>query len=416
MNNIKKVCVGLIGCGTIGSGVIKLIKEGIARKYGVDIFLKKAADISKKIEKEPGVSYTTDAEEVLNDPEIEIVIELIGGYQPAYRFIMEALDKGKHIVTANKSAVSRYALSIFKKAEQKKVCVGFEASVCGSIPVINLLQSSMPNQIKSIIGILNGSSNYILTQMKQKDYREALKEAQDKGFAERDPSFDVEGLDAAQKISILSLISNGIYVKPDKIYTEGITAITKEDLNYADELGFTIKLLAVANFSKVNEIRVSPVFVPKEHILSSVEYENNAVYVVGKNTGPQLYMGKGAGKIPTAHAVVSDIINIVKERNAPNPKVINKNNTVKNHKDVELEYYFRFTTLDKPGVLAQISAILGSYNISVVSVIQKGKARYVPIVMMTHKALEGNVFKALRKIEKLDCIKGRGQLIRVLDK
>jgi len=411
----KNVNVGLIGCGTVGIGVVKLIGEGISRKYGININLKKIADVNKKIKKFNGIEYTINVEEVINDPEIEIVVELVGGYEPALTYILCSLENKKHIVTANKAVLSEFAPIIFNKAKQKNLSVGFEASVCGSIPIINILLESIPTNIKSIIGIVNGSTNYILTKMREKDYQKALKEAQDKGFAERDPSIDINGLDSAQKLAILFLISKGMYIKPNRIYTEGITNITKKDLEYAEELGYTIKLLAIANFSKIPEIRVHPALVPKTHLLSSIEYENNAVYITGEATGPQMYTGKGAGMLPTANAVISDIINIVRGKNYDIPEFKNKTIKIKNHKNYKLEYYFRFLALDKPGVLAKISNILGAYNISIASVIQKEKGRYVPIVMMTHKSIEGNVYKAIKKIEKLDCIKGRANLIRVLD-
>ena len=415
MVKYKNVNVGLIGCGTVGIGVVKLIGEGISRKYGININLKKIADVNKKIKKFNGIEYTINVEEVINDPEIEIVVELVGGYEPALTYILCSLENKKHIVTANKAVLSEFAPIIFNKAKQKNLSVGFEASVCGSIPIINILLESIPTNIKSIIGIVNGSTNYILTKMREKDYQKALKEAQDKGFAERDPSIDINGLDSAQKLAILFLISKGMYIKPNRIYTEGITNITKKDLEYAEELGYTIKLLAIANFSKIPEIRVHPALVPKTHLLSSIEYENNAVYITGEATGPQMYTGKGAGMLPTANAVISDIINIVRGKNYDIPEFKNKTIKIKNHKNYKLEYYFRFLALDKPGVLAKISNILGAYNISIASVIQKEKGRYVPIVMMTHKSIEGNVYKAIKKIEKLDCIKGRANLIRVLD-
>jgi len=415
MVKYKNVNVGLIGCGTVGVGVVKLIREGISKRSGININLKKIADVNKKVEKFNGIKYTRNAEDVIYDPEIEIVVELIGGYEPALTYILRSLEKGKHIVTANKAVLSEFAPMIFSKAKQKNLFVGFEASVCGSIPIINILLESIPTNIKSIIGIVNGSTNYILTKMREKDYQKALKEAQDKGFAERDPSFDINGLDSAQKLAILFLISKGVYVKSTQIYTEGIVNITKKDLEYAEELGYTIKLLAIANFSRIPEVRVHPAFVPKTHLLSSIEYENNAVYITGEAIGPQMYTGKGAGMLPTANAVISDIINIAKGKSYDVPEFSNKTIKIKNHKDYKLEYYFRFLALDKPGVLAKISNILGAYNISIASVIQKEKGRYVPIVMMTHKSTEGNVYKAIRKIEKLDCIKGKANLIRVLD-
>ncbi len=413
--NYKKVNIGLIGSGTIGTGVVNLIRKGISRKYGVDIKLKKIADLNRKIKRFPGIVYTSKAEEIINDPGIEIVVELIGGYEPALSYILQSLDKHKHVVTANKAVFSEFAPKILNKAKKNNLCLGYEASVCGSIPIINLLLESMPTSIKSIIGIVNGSTNYILTKMKEKDYKQALIEAQDKGFAEKDPSFDVNGLDSAQKLAILFLVSNGVYIKPNRIYTEGITDITKEDLKYASELGYTVKLLAIANFLKIPELSVYPALIPDNHILSSIENENNAVYVVGDATDSQMYAGKGAGMMPTANAVMSDIINIARNKNYDIPVFKNKSVKIRDHKDFELEYYFRFMVIDKPGVLAKISNILGANNISISAVIQKGSGRYVPIVMMTHKSREGNIYKAVKKIEGLDCIKGKTHFIRVLD-
>lgn len=315
MQKYKSVNIGLIGCGIVGSGLIKLIRDRISRKYGVNVNLKMIAEINKKIKIFPEFEYTQNAEDIIENPEIEIVVELIGGYEPAYNYIMKSLENNKHIVTANKAVISRYAKKIFDKAKQRNICVGFEASVCGSIPVINLLLESMPNNIQSIIGIVNGSTNYILTRMREKDYSDALKEAQVKGFAEKNPSFDVKGLDSAQKLSILSLVSDCIYIKPNQIYTEGITKITKKDIEHAEELGYTIKLIAVAQFLKTPELRVHPALVPKSHILSSINYEENAIYITGETVGSQMYTGKGAGMLPTANAVLSDIINIAKGKN-----------------------------------------------------------------------------------------------------
>jgi homoserine dehydrogenase len=415
MQKYTSVNVGLIGCGIVGSGLIKLIRDGISKKYGVNVNLKMIADINEKIKKFPEFEYTQNAEDIIKNPEIEIVVELIGGYIPAFNYIMKSLENKKHIVTANKAVISKYAKKIFYKAKQKNLYVGFEASVCGSIPIINLLLESMPNNIQSIIGIVNGSTNYILTRMREKDYCDALKEAQDKGFAERDPSFDVEGLDSAQKLAILSLVSNCIYIKPNQIYTEGITNITKKDLEYAEELGYTIKLIAVAQFSKTPELRVHPALVSKSHILSSINYEENAIYIMGETIGSQMYTGKGAGMFPTANAVLSDIINIAKGKNYSIPEFKDETKNIKNHNDFKMEYYLKFMAVNKPGVLAKISNILGSYNISILSVIQKERGYYVPIIMMTHKSKEGDVYRALKRIEKLDCIKGKVNLIRVLN-
>ncbi len=415
MNKFKKVNVGLIGCGTIGSGVVKLIRSGVSRKYGVKINLKTIADIKKKIKKYPDIDYTTKADKIINDPEIDIVVELIGGYEPALNYILRSFGNKKHVVSANKAVLSEFAPKIFNEAKKNNVCLGYEASVCGSIPVVNILLESIPTNIKYIIGIVNGSTNYILTKMKEKDYSKALKEAQDKGFAEKDPSFDVNGLDSAQKLSILSLISAGKYIKPSQIYIEGITNITKEDLEYANELGYTIKLLAIARLSKIPELRVHPTFVPGTHVLSSVEYENNAVYVIGEAIDAQMYTGKGAGMMPTANAVLSDIINIAREKNYNIPEFEYKSVKVKDYKDFILKYYLKFLVVDKPGVLAKICNILGAYNISISSVIQKGKGKYVPVVMMTHKSKEGDIYRAIKKIDNLDCIKSKTRFIRVFN-
>lgn len=436
------VSIGIIGLGTVGTGVARILVEKrgeIERRLGFPLLVSRIADINiKKIKdktclaarregiKLPGSFFTADAKAVLNDPGIDIVIELIGGIHPAKEFILEAIKKGKHIVTANKFLLATEGSDIFKAAQKNNVEVGFEAAVAGGIPIIKIIRESLVgNNVQSIYGIINGTSNYILTKMTEEggDFSTALKEAQALGYAEANPKLDVEGIDAAHKLSILAALSFGVPFSFKKIYTEGITRITPLDIKFASEFGYKVKLIAIAkHINNKVELRVHPTMLPKEHMISSVSGVFNAVYIEGDAIGPALYYGRGAGEMPTGSAVVSDIVDIARNIKAGAVNRIQgigmpekPDLAIKKMEDVISSYYFRFAAIDKPGVLSRISGVLGAHNISIKSVIQKGrgKEKAVPLVMMTHEAKEKDVTDALKVINRLSVVSGRTMYIRV---
>lgn len=425
----KVVFLGLIGCGTVGSGVVKLLNQNkniIEKRIGQEIVLKKIVDkdiflLKKNIDKKLFATQvvSTQVEDILLDPEIDIVIELIGGIHPAKEYILKALEQGKSVVTANKSLLSENGLELFKTAFLKKKEIGFEASVAGGIPIIKVLQESLVgNKIEAIWGILNGTCNYILTQMKQKEksFKEALLEAQSHGFAEKNPYLDIEGIDTAHKISILSMISFGINIPFNKIYTEGISEITFNDLQNIDELGFSLKLLAIAkNYEKELDVRVHPTLISKTSNLAKIDGVFNGIYLKGDAVGELMFYGLGAGSLPTASAVISDIVNISLKRKGLNLSLINESKKIIDIQEISTRYYLRFITENKPGVLSQISNILGQNDISISSVIQKEKHQKnkVPIIMMLYEAKEKNLIKALELIDKLPIIKEKTLKIRV---
>jgi len=432
---MKEIQVGLIGLGTVGTGVAKILfekAEHLQSMIGLPLRLKKIADLD--LEKDRGLPIppgilTDRAQAILDDPDISIVIELIGGLEPAGAFIIEALKKGKHVVTANKALLAQKGDEIFGEAVRSRADVGFEASVCGGIPVILALkQGLVANEIESIHGIVNGTSNYILTQMTEAGlpYEEALKEAQAKGYAEADPTLDVEGWDTLHKLAILMHLAYGAPLGKEPIFVEGITGITPLDITYAREFGYRIKLLAVCrkdgNFL---EARVHPAMIPSGHMLANVQGAYNALYIHGDSVGDILLYGQGAGMMPTASAVVSDLVEI--GRNLANgiarriPPALSargfqkKGLALKPFSDVVARYYIRFSALDSPGVLSSISGILGSHRISIASVIQKGRgiSSSVPIVMMSHEAKESDVQEAIKEIDRLPVITSRTVIIRV---
>ncbi|HON57911.1 MAG TPA: homoserine dehydrogenase [Smithella sp.] len=433
---MREIQVGLIGFGTIGTGVVKLMRQNenlINRKLGAKLVLKRIADIditTARVVKVNKNLLTTDAGEILNDPDISIVIELMGGYEPARTFLLEAIANGKNVVTANKALLATHGNELFSAAQKKGVDIGFEASVGGTIPIIKTLKESLAaNRINSIMGIMNGTCNFILTKMTDEDkpFDAVLKEAQKLGFAEADPTFDIEGLDTAHKMAIVLSLAYGKKVHLDDIYLEGITGITREDIAFAKELGYRIKLLAIAMLRNgLVEARIHPTMIPSGHLLANVNQNYNAFHIMGDASGPVFLFGQGAGMMPTASAVFSDIIdsarNILKGTSLRSPlrsiseaemtpiKLIPMD-------EVETKYYFRFSALDRPGVLSKISGILGKYNISIAACIQKarGKRGAVPIVMTTYKAREKDVRKALKKIDLLDVVQGPTKLIRVED-
>jgi homoserine dehydrogenase len=430
---VKEVKVGLIGFGTVGTGVVRILQENaslIEQRLGGKIILKKIADID--LERERGVQVskdmlTSEVQELIGDPEILIIIELMGGIEPARTFILKAMECGKHVVTANKALLALHGDEIFAAAQRYGRRIGFEASVGGGIPIIRSLQEGLvANRIISIFGILNGTSNYILSRMtrEKKEFREILRDAQRLGYAEADPSLDVEGIDTAHKLSILASLAFGVMVDIKNIFVEGISHITPLDIQYSLEFGYRVKLLAIGKWDGLKvELRVHPTMLPIHHLLSTVEGVYNAIYVSGDAVGATMFYGQGAGGLPTGSAVVSDVVDLcldiikgVKGQGIRvTPCLLPRGEGIKGMEEVITAYYLRFTAIDRPGVLSKISGILGDHEISIASVLQKGRRikGAVPIVMMTHEAKEKNIRQALRQINKLDVIQAKTTLIRV---
>ena len=428
---MKSINVGLIGAGTVGTGVYKLLKDNISlirKRRQFNIRVKKIADIAptrKRAVKIPATLFTRDAYELINDPEIDVIIELVGGTKIAKKFVIDALKAGKHVVTANKALLAHHGKEIFSLAAKKGLGVGFEASVGGGIPIIkSAMEGYVGNNIISIHGIMNGTSNYILYKMTEEglNFNTVLKQAQDEGYAEADPGFDIDGIDAAHKLSILVMLSWGKFYKFSSYHVEGIRSINPLDISFADELGYKIKLLAIAKQSRAGiEAGVYPALVKKGTQLADVKEAFNAIYIVGDAVGPTMLYGQGAGMMPTASAVVSDIVEICGNHCTSNsplvPNLYSEKDNLKliDPKDTSNKYYLRFEVADKPGVLGSITSILGKHNISIASMIQKGKkGRSVPIVLMTHEAKENDLLKAIKIIEsKKNLTKAKTLFIRV---
>lgn len=425
----ETVNIGLIGFGTIGSGVVATFNQNLQlleNKVNKKVNLKRIVDLDittdRGVAVKPGV-LSTNVDDILEDEEIDIVIELVGGYQPALNFILRAMENGKHVVTANKALLAKHWNEITESAQKNGVRLAFEASVGGGIPLLAPLNDGLTaNNIETIYGIINGTANYILTKMAAEglDFDTVLKEAQEMGYAEADPTFDIEGHDTAQKLIILSILGFGTYVKQEKFHVEGITRITPDDIRFArEELGSVIKLLAIAQITDGElEIRVHPTLVPETHLLAAVNDVFNAVYLVGDVVGPVLMYGAGAGMMPTASAVVADCIDIIQDMERPvayGPKET-RVEKIKDISEVESKYYLRITALDEPGVLHSISGVLSDRDISIESVSQKkaDKCEAVPIFIVTHHALERNIQEALTLIEQMDFAKEETVLIRLL--
>lgn len=427
-----KITIGIIGLGTIGKAVLSALKKNqpfIKAKTGVDIVLKRVCDrrISlKKLVAGTPVSFSADPAKILNDPQINVVVELVGGVHPAKEYIMQALAHTKHVVTANKAVLASHAQEIFLKAQQHNRAIGFEASVAGGIPLMkNIVQGLSGARVKEIYGILNGTTNYVLDRMSSEkaEFKSALAQAQKAGYAERNPDLDVKGYDSLHKIAVLSYVCFGRWVNPqeEKIYVEGIDKISALDIAYAGELGLVIKLLSIA---KQNDhtlsIRVHPALIAKDHLLSSVHGVYNAVHIKTDLNGELTFYGLGAGGEPTASAVISDLVDIAK-KNYYFRDVLNLERSQKpglkleDIEQLQSSYYIRFTAKDKPGVLARISTILAEHSISIASVTQKqrSKGAFVPIVMITHEAKESSVRSALEKIDRLRLVKPKSQVIRI---
>jgi homoserine dehydrogenase len=430
----SKIGVGLIGFGTVGTGVAKILLENAAlirRRVGVPVDLIRIADLD--IARDRGVALpagilTTDAKQVLGDPAVDIVIELIGGYDMAKRVILEAIAAGKHVVTANKALLALHGEEIFDAAARKGVDLGFEASVGGGIPVIRALTEGLAaNTIESIYGIINGTSNYILSRMTHEgqSFEAVLTDAQQAGYAEADPTFDVAGVDSAHKLAILVSLAYGTPVNFKDIYTEGITHITPTDIAYAKEFGFTIKLLAIAKLTNGEvEARVHPTMVPSSSPIAQVEGVYNAIQLVGDAVGDVVLYGRGAGSLPTGSAVVSDVIatgrNLLKGAIGRVPPASFQQDQrrplrMKPMEEITSLYYLRFMVLDQPGVLAQIAGELGRCGISISSMLQQGRraCQTVPVVIKTHVAKERDVQVALREINRNAFISEPTTLIRV---
>jgi homoserine dehydrogenase len=432
----KMISIGLIGFGTIGTGVVKLLQENgdlIAGRLGAEIRLQRIADID--IRKSRGIPVddallTTDAADILNDPGIDIVVELMGGYEPARTFILTAMTQGKHVVTANKALLATHGDEIFRSAMHHGVNIGFEASVGGTVPVIKALKESLiANRIQSLSAIVNGTSNFILSKMTDEggSFEAVLKEAQALGFAESDPAYDVEGIDAAHKLAILLSLSYGKKVNLGDLYREGITRIGGQDIAFARELGYRIKLLAIAiRRDREIEARLHPTMIPFDHLLANVNGNFNAFHIIGDAADSVFLYGQGSGMMPTASAVVSDIVDIARDvrkgiAGRIPPRVLDEE-TIEEIRlmpfdQIRTNYYFRFSAVDRPGVLSRISGILGANDISIATVIQKGRMQggAVPIVMTTYKARERDVRKALEDIDRLDIVMGKTVLIRIED-
>jgi len=430
----SRIGVGIVGFGTVGTGVAKILLNSaalITRRVGVSIELVRVADLD--ITRERGVALapgvlTTDVKQVLTDPNVDIVIELIGGYDMAKRVMLDAIAAGKHVVTANKALLALHGEEIFQAATSKGVELGFEASVGGGIPVIRALTEGLAgNRIESIYGIINGTSNYILSRMTHEghSFQEVLQDAQRAGYAEADPTFDVAGTDSAHKLAILVCLAYGMPVNFKDVYTEGITNITPIDIAYAKQFGYTIKLLGIAKLMDGEiEARVHPTMLPSTSPIAQVEDVYNAIQLVGDAVGDVVLYGRGAGSMPTGSAVVSDVIaitrNVIKGAVGRVPVASFQQDQrrplrLRPMEEISSLYYLRFTVVDRPGVLAQIAGELGRCGISISSMVQQGRreGQTVPVVIKTHSAKERDVQTALREINRKPFVSEPTMLIRV---
>jgi homoserine dehydrogenase len=432
---MRKINIGIIGFGTIGSGVLKILQDNsdvIRKRLGAIVEVVKIADLDIKSDRGVRVDpklLTTEAQNVIKHPEVDIVVELIGGYEPARSLILDAVNEGKHLVTANKALLAKHGSEIFSAVENQHLSIGFEAAVGGAIPIIRAIRESfVANKIFSIEGIVNGTANYILSKMSDEQcvFDLALKEAQDKGFAEADPTFDIEGIDSAHKIAILSQLAYGTPVKFDDITIQGISGVSVDDIECAREFGYRIKLLAISKFDGDSvDIRVHPAMIPESNPMANVNGVLNAVRVCDDLMEENILIGHGAGSLPTGSAVVADIIEISRDilsgsKLRVSPRSFQSKSIkaipVLNIELIDSEYFLRFSVIDNPGVLSRISGILGKYSIGIFSVIQKGrcdKGKAVPLIMMTHSSNEKNIQLALREIDKLEVVCEKSNFIRV---
>lgn len=431
---MKPIHVGLLGLGTVGGGTLTVLRrnaEEITRRAGREISVVRAAvrNLDKAKQLAGDLPLTTNPFDVVDDPAIDIVVELIGGLEPARELVMQAIANGKHVVTANKHLVAKHGNEIFAAAQAKGVMVAFEAAVAGGIPIIKALREGLTaNRIEWLAGIINGTSNFILTEMRDKGaaFADVLKQAQELGYAEADPTFDIEGIDAAHKLTILSAIAFGIPMQFDKAYTEGISKLTREDVKYAEELGYRIKLLGIARrVDNGIELRVHPTLIPERRLIANVDGAMNAVLVKGDAVGPTLYYGAGAGSEPTASAVVADLVDVTRLHTAdPHHRVPHlafqpdqlAATPILPMDEVRTAYYLRLRAFDRPGVLADITRILADAGISIDAMVQKEPGEgeeQVDIILLTHVTVEKNVNAAIQKIEALDTVAGQVMRIRL---
>lgn len=431
---MKEIRVGLIGFGTVGKGLAATLlqqQKRLRQRVGAAVTLTRIADINIQTlpEEFSATALSQDARDILTDPEIDIVVELIGGIEPAKSIILAAIANGKHVVSANKALFANHGREIFAAAVKNKVEIGFEASVGGGIPVIKSLKEGLvANRIESITGILNGTANFILTRMTDHGapFAEVLKEAQAKGYAEADPTYDIEGIDTAHKLAILMSIAYGLHVQVGNITTEGISKIEPIDIEFAREFGYKIKLLAISrNHGSHVEARVHPTMVPEDHMLANINGAFNAIQFVGDTVGDILLYGQGAGMMPTGSAVAADVVDIGRNilsgsiNRVPAlsflPEFIGEP-SITPMSTLTCPYYFRITALDKPGVLSRISGIFGQRNISIKSVIQKSRHADEPvhIVIQSHRASEADVEQAISEIDGLDICTAPTVKIRIL--
>jgi homoserine dehydrogenase len=430
---MKPISVGLLGLGTVGAGVARVLlshREELEEKIGAPVVLSAIADKDltnpRKGLNLGDLPLTSDPAKVLDDPAIDIVVELIGGLEPARSFILRALANGKHVVTANKALLATHGEELYAAAKEKGRMLAFEAAVAGGIPLIRSVKEGLAaNRITSLYGIVNGTSNYILSKMTDEglEFGRVLAEAQAQGYAEADPTYDVEGIDSAHKLQILATLAFRSSVKLKDIYVEGITKITPEDITLAREMGFRIKLLAIAKAGNGTlELRVHPTMIPEHSPMSAVSGVFNAVFLSGDVVNDLMFYGRGAGQLPTASSVWADVVEIARRIAAGQaavpqdlPVLGRKPLTLKPIEEVTSAYYLYVSALDQPAVLAQVAGILGKYEISIASVIQKVRrhAKAVPVVMMTHEAAEGSMRKALQEIDALRVIVAPTRMIRV---
>ncbi|HUX64250.1 homoserine dehydrogenase [Sulfuricella sp.] len=432
---MKPINVGLLGLGTVGGGTLTVLRRNageITRRAGREIRIKMAADRNLEMARKlagPELEITADPMAVVNNPDIDIVVELIGGTTLAKELILKAIANGKHVVTANKALLALHGNEIFKAAQAKGVMVAFEAAVAGGIPIIKALREGLTaNRIEWIVGIINGTTNFILTEMRDKGlaFDTVLKQAQELGYAEADPTFDIEGVDAAHKLTIMAAIGFGIPMQFDKAYTEGISKLTKEDIAYAEELGYRIKLLGITKRTdKGIELRVHPTLIPAKRLIANVEGVMNAVLVKGDAVGATMYYGRGAGAEPTASAVVADLVDVTRmltsdpENRVPHlafqPDALS-DVPVLPIDEVRTSYYLRLRVFDKPGVLADVTRILADLGISIDAMIQKEPAEgedQADVILLTHETVEKHINQAIAKIEALPSISGKVTRIRM---
>ncbi|AHF03885.1 homoserine dehydrogenase [Marichromatium purpuratum 984] len=431
---MKPVKIGLLGLGTVGGGTVSVLANNaaeIARRAGREIQIAHAAARAYDAGAIDGLERIgrigDDAFAVVEDPEVEVVIELIGGYSPARELVLRAIENGKHVVTANKALIALHGNEIFAVAREHGVTVGFEAAVAGGIPIIKAVREGLAaNHIEWVAGIINGTGNFILSEMRDKgrDFADVLAEAQALGYAEADPTFDVEGIDAAHKLTILGSLAFGIPLQFERCFTEGISKIGALDVAYAAELGYRIKHLGIARRGEQGiELRVHPTLIPERRLLANVDGVMNAVLVKGDAVGPTLYYGAGAGALPTASAVVADLVDVVRTLTTdPSNRVPHlafqpdelADTPVLEMEAVETAYYLRLSALDQPGVMARIASILGEHGISIEAIKQQEPGEgetHVPLVMLTHRVRERQMNAALAQIEALDSV--QGEIIRI---